>query len=102
MLSEEQIVVNIVSETGIMFLFFASSQLLLLPLFFIIFLDLLAVSMKTLSQCNAHSDGADELNKHDHAHLPINTEVNCHGSSYKMEIESYLINVFPQIYSLVN
>ena len=102
MLSEEHFIINIVSQAGIMLLFLTCSQLLLLPLFFIVFLDFLAVFIETLSQSNAHSNWADELNKHDHTHLPIYTEVNCDSSSNKMEVERDHINIFPLINSLIH
>jgi len=82
-LSEEHFVGNIISNLRILLI---SSQLLCFPFFLIIFLDLFALSVKTLGQCNAHSDRADKLNKHYYTNLPIHTKVNCDCSSYKMEV----------------
>jgi len=82
-LSEEHFVGNIISNLRIML---TSSQLLCFPFFLIIFLDLFALSVKTLGQCNAHSDRADKLNEHHYTNLPIHTKVNCDSSSYKMEV----------------
>ena len=82
-LSEEHFVGNIISNLRIIL---TSSQLLCFPFFLIIFLDLFALSVKTLGQCNAHSDRADKLNEHYYTNWPIHTKVNCDSSSYKMEV----------------
>jgi len=93
-LSEEHFIGDIISNYWIIF---TSSRY-----FLIIFLDLWALSVKTLGQCNAHSNRADKLNKHYYTNLPIYTKVNCDCSSYKMEVESDLVNVFPQINSVID